>query len=70
VFSEDASFFTPAIGEVALVGAVFVALHPRVVLAEIGGRVAQVQDEAAFAQATQQFRVRPGGSSACQKQYR
>jgi hypothetical protein len=32
--------------------------------------MAQVQDEAAFAQSTQKFRVRLGGSSAGQNQYR
>ena len=52
---------SPCIGpspvdEVALIGAVLVALHSLVVLAEIGRRVTEVEDVATLAQLGKEFR--------------
>ena len=46
------------VDEVALAGAILVALHPLIVLAEIGRRVTEVEDVAAFAQFGEELRRR------------
>src|SRR2546430_13403433 len=47
-----------AVDEIALIGAILEALHFLVVLAEIGRRMTEVEDVAAFAQLCQQLRGR------------
>src|SRR5688572_12557708 len=61
VFAESTGFGAPLIGEVALRGAILEALHARVVLAEIGGGMAQKKDVAALAQLREKLRARLGG---------
>src|SRR5262245_45437195 len=55
--AELAGFGAALLRQIALVGAVFVALHRSVVLAEVRRGVAQVKDEAAFAQSGNNRRV-------------